>query len=684
MRCRLEAFYRMYNRAKLPDVDATVARYTEREEELFTALVRKYGPEPTGLQEKHLCAVAGNTAVFRGCHAHPSESGLSAFSFLRAAGPTAASKCRTPTPPVVSSVVPAVPSRSSVHSTDTTPVSHSRSIPSDEIPVAERGHASDATPTESIQRARLSGAVARLAVSMHHLCSGIEARASVADGLVTLQARLDGCVAAENYGAADVASKAIDAAAEDIADLEAGIAGVASSIPRDVNLLRGCLGELNAALAESERAVLERTAAAERSLIASVDCDADLVDTARRALAEADTAATAEEDGCLAATVDIGATLSSIAEARSAERLAAHSGIRDTEAAVSSLTAEITDLEARLAALRQRRDEATDLLVHLTEAADGVDRSHAEAVATLEEECRALEERPRQARRRVAQLLEDLRIAEAEVARRRGAAEEQQEAILQLRQRATSLLDISKVVRADMMPALSAVMDAVRHALTAREDSRLILPCGTETHNATATSLSESLARSEAEVTRLKGVQETLNAVLSEARDQLPVLEAGKVAAVGVKRYALAQEKAERLAAARLFISSHEAQLQPTTQALAAAIGVLDGLHSTEAAKADKVRRSTAAALQRLEDVLESGVDSIHHLRATELKYPQWSSVGPARPTEPRESEQLSDLATALWDALAAELHRTRASHVGERDPHSGSQHQRHMIAAPA
>jgi preprotein translocase subunit Sec61beta len=43
---RLQRYYQHYNPDKLADVDATVAKYAGREEDMFAALVQKYGPEP--------------------------------------------------------------------------------------------------------------------------------------------------------------------------------------------------------------------------------------------------------------------------------------------------------------------------------------------------------------------------------------------------------------------------------------------------------------------------------------------------------------------------------------------------------------------------------------------------------------------------------------------------------------
>ena len=50
-RTRLAVFYEKYNPAKLSSVDKTLAAYAGREEEIFEALVAKYGPEPTGSAE---------------------------------------------------------------------------------------------------------------------------------------------------------------------------------------------------------------------------------------------------------------------------------------------------------------------------------------------------------------------------------------------------------------------------------------------------------------------------------------------------------------------------------------------------------------------------------------------------------------------------------------------------------
>jgi hypothetical protein len=47
---RLIAFYEKYNPEKISSVDKTLAAYAGREEEMFTALVTKYGPEPTAAQ----------------------------------------------------------------------------------------------------------------------------------------------------------------------------------------------------------------------------------------------------------------------------------------------------------------------------------------------------------------------------------------------------------------------------------------------------------------------------------------------------------------------------------------------------------------------------------------------------------------------------------------------------------
>jgi hypothetical protein len=45
-RARLIAFYSKYNATKLPTVDDALSRFAGREEEMFRALVNKYGPEP--------------------------------------------------------------------------------------------------------------------------------------------------------------------------------------------------------------------------------------------------------------------------------------------------------------------------------------------------------------------------------------------------------------------------------------------------------------------------------------------------------------------------------------------------------------------------------------------------------------------------------------------------------------
>eukprot|EP00756_Hemistasia_phaeocysticola_P055696 Hpha_TRINITY_DN31663_c0_g1::TRINITY_DN31663_c0_g1_i1::g.29137::m.29137 len=43
---RLVRFYRRHNPSRLPDVDAVLADYRGREDQLFSALEHKYGPEP--------------------------------------------------------------------------------------------------------------------------------------------------------------------------------------------------------------------------------------------------------------------------------------------------------------------------------------------------------------------------------------------------------------------------------------------------------------------------------------------------------------------------------------------------------------------------------------------------------------------------------------------------------------
>jgi hypothetical protein len=51
-RARLVRFYQFYNSDKLAAVDDTLAKYDGREEELFAALVDKYGPEPASAKAK--------------------------------------------------------------------------------------------------------------------------------------------------------------------------------------------------------------------------------------------------------------------------------------------------------------------------------------------------------------------------------------------------------------------------------------------------------------------------------------------------------------------------------------------------------------------------------------------------------------------------------------------------------
>ena len=60
---RLLAFYTKYRPEKLLQVDDTLKRYSGREEELFAALVKKYGPEPAGPNYK-----SRNNSVRRKSH----------------------------------------------------------------------------------------------------------------------------------------------------------------------------------------------------------------------------------------------------------------------------------------------------------------------------------------------------------------------------------------------------------------------------------------------------------------------------------------------------------------------------------------------------------------------------------------------------------------------------------------
>jgi hypothetical protein len=55
---RLQRYYQHYNPGKLADVDATVAKYAGREEDMFAALVQKYGPESPLQQPQTVGAVA--------------------------------------------------------------------------------------------------------------------------------------------------------------------------------------------------------------------------------------------------------------------------------------------------------------------------------------------------------------------------------------------------------------------------------------------------------------------------------------------------------------------------------------------------------------------------------------------------------------------------------------------------
>jgi hypothetical protein len=49
---RLLAFYKKYEPSKVSEVDNLLAKYKGKEDGLFKALVKKYGPEPTGSDEE--------------------------------------------------------------------------------------------------------------------------------------------------------------------------------------------------------------------------------------------------------------------------------------------------------------------------------------------------------------------------------------------------------------------------------------------------------------------------------------------------------------------------------------------------------------------------------------------------------------------------------------------------------
>jgi hypothetical protein len=48
---RLTAFYKVYDKSKVSQVDSFLEKYVGKEDALFKALVKKYGPEPTGTPE---------------------------------------------------------------------------------------------------------------------------------------------------------------------------------------------------------------------------------------------------------------------------------------------------------------------------------------------------------------------------------------------------------------------------------------------------------------------------------------------------------------------------------------------------------------------------------------------------------------------------------------------------------
>jgi len=49
---RLSAFYKKYEPPKVSEVDNLLTKYKGKEDALFKALVKKYGPEPTGSDEE--------------------------------------------------------------------------------------------------------------------------------------------------------------------------------------------------------------------------------------------------------------------------------------------------------------------------------------------------------------------------------------------------------------------------------------------------------------------------------------------------------------------------------------------------------------------------------------------------------------------------------------------------------
>src|SRR5437762_3403052 len=60
---RLTRFYEKYNPAKLANVDSTLQQYAGQEEELFKALVGKYGAEPAAASPSVAAAVAAPAAA---------------------------------------------------------------------------------------------------------------------------------------------------------------------------------------------------------------------------------------------------------------------------------------------------------------------------------------------------------------------------------------------------------------------------------------------------------------------------------------------------------------------------------------------------------------------------------------------------------------------------------------------
>ncbi|KPI89091.1 hypothetical protein ABL78_1827 [Leptomonas seymouri] len=145
LRQRLESFYRLYNPAKLAQVEAILVAYRGREADLFQDLVRRYGPEPVGLSVAHLSELLPYKSQRPG--SAPSESEVSAFRFISATAETGAEATAWAAAPITEEAPPVTPSVSASRKGANANVAMQPALSAVQLPSSSQ---SRETPTEVV------------------------------------------------------------------------------------------------------------------------------------------------------------------------------------------------------------------------------------------------------------------------------------------------------------------------------------------------------------------------------------------------------------------------------------------------------------------------------------------------------------------------------------------------------